>query len=47
MWLHVNILANTASTDAINSTVRSISTLPNTAVTAAYATAKAGTLLVK
>ena len=37
----------TVSTEAINSTATSISTLPDTAVTSAYATAKAGPLLAK
>ena len=45
--MHVNIVANTASTEAINSTATAISTLPDTAVTSAYATAKAGPLLAK
>ena len=35
------------STEAINSTAKAISTLPDTAVTLAYATAKAGPLLAK
>ena len=45
MRLHINIAANTASTEATNSTAISISILPYTAVTSAYATAKAGPLL--
>ena len=45
LWLHVNIAANTVSTEAINYTATAISTLPDTAVTSAYATAKAGPLL--
>ena len=45
--MHVNIVANTASTEAINSTATSIYTLPDTAVTSAYPTAKAGPLLAK
>ena len=44
LWLHGNIAANT---EAINSTATVISTLPDTAVTSAYATAKAGPLLDK
>ena len=40
--MHVNIAAKTASTEAINSTAKAISTLPDTAVTA-----KAGHLLPK
>jgi hypothetical protein len=47
LWLHVNIAANTVSTEAINSTATAISTLPDTAVTSAYATAKAGPLFAK
>ena len=39
--------AYTASTEAINSTATAISTLPDTAVTSAYATAKVGQLLAK
>ena len=42
-----NLPAKTASTEAINYTATSISTLPNIAVTSAYATAKAGLLLAK
>ena len=45
--LHVNIAANTVSTKAINSTATAISTQPDTAVTSAYTTAKAGPLLAK
>ena len=47
LWLHVNITANTVSTAAINSRATAISTLPISAVTSAYATAKAGPLLAK
>ena len=47
MWLHVNIAANTASTEAINYTATAGSTLPATSVTAAYAIAAAGPLLAK
>ena len=47
LWLHVNIAAKTASTEAINSTATAISTSPDTAVTSAYASAKAGPLLAK
>ena len=47
LWLHVNIAANTVPTEAINSIATAISTLPDTAVTSAYATAKAGPLLAK
>ena len=47
LWLHVNIAAKTASTEAINSTATAISSMPDTAVTSAYATAKAGPLLDK
>ena len=39
--------ANTVSTEAIHSTALATSTLPDTAVTSAYATAKAGPLLSK
>ena len=47
MWLHVNIATNKPSTETINSTGTAISTLPDTAVPAAYATAKAGPLLAE
>ena len=40
-------LIYTVSTEAINSTATAISTLPDKAVTSAYATAKAGLLLAK
>ena len=40
--MDVNIAANTASTEAINSTAKAISTFPDTAVTSAYATATPG-----
>ena len=39
--------ANTASTEAINSTATAISTFSDTTVTSAYATSKAGPWLAK